>query len=1150
MARYSKNFSMFIMKNKHTNTSKGTIWERDWTTLGERHRLEPGKRVFYGDNNFLFTDNAISLNKRRATPGEWVGRFTYNDTIGVKSVTTKNVFDFKSDNLTDYCYFGSLLKLIEVSVYRIIENFPGRISVGDAEFTTSGDNSVHRYYISNGFDIDFTGRVKEGLRDFANNWHKYEVLFDGSTTECDSVGCRKNIVDYGVVVNDLNKIKFDKYYQIGDVYVGMIGNKIYNYNKNTGFYEYVGSLDENNYFCIGECGECLYIENGDFYYGDGCRGTKCEYKNMVPIDTCIPEYSVIYEVEIKLEGDCNDIDTIHIKGLYDYGDIIWVSDENGYKIQPKQKYIDEYFDGLRGFERLLLNRDTTPLYKNIFRRPYYDKKGFLRTKKESFVWPSNDYCIDVSSSSFDGYINKLISLGEVYDEIYTNNLYRNMTHETIKNFDWYLRNNDDGDDVAFGAKRMESILSFYGFVFDELRTSIEGIKWSKGFSYNGFKECAKQSVLTNMGIKGWDVVSLDRVYYEYVKVDDIGDIDENSIEVVQELPLVVTKNSPLYLNLDNTGFYKKSIINNNVLKLDRNNFNGCNEELLSIEKCSNWVTTDRGYFYKRITSGEEGIVYGETEGSAVLNERPSYCNAETPDKIKVVGNGYVEYYTKVDNDSENALHLHENWYGGKNIDNITIKDVENDFLKRLYLSSESIFRAKGTIHSIQMMLGMFGFSSKRFDITDDDMCGDYDFEIHEHYLTVKPLKEDSVFYYYRRANENDVQTGDGFSLFSTVPLANANSDDVIYVGDVDNYVIYVKDSVGGVQACMENIQNAKAEADGSISNYYLDGVAVRDFDICGEKHYVPYYDKNGVYYDNIYFQSKGGWFKESLDGSICYDYNETVNYLPLQPTYESLFSINPFSVREGDIFYVHDISGYMEYNQTIPNDISHFFILRDKNNISSPESWVYIPMSGGITNSDYIPSTQNGATYDEYRRAKYMESVIFSNFGNNPHVGFGSYDLGNSFIDVMKKPFKYCIDNGLLSIEDDDTYVNMANNFTFNVSDRICDNDKIKILTNHFEYVPYVGSPTEYIELSQYEFDNYGKITNSSPNILKVENTFYKKTVICDDSDKKHYYLNDKLLVINNKIDNYYHKDFFKNVVMKFVAQVIPSTTILVVTGL
>ena len=134
------------------------------------------------------------------------------------------------------------------------------------------------------------------------------------------------------------------------------------------------------------------------------------------------------------------------------------------------------------------------------------------------------------------------------------------------------------------------------------------------------------------------------------------------------------------------------------------------------------------------------------------------------------------------------------------------------------------------------------------------------------------------------------------------------------------------------------------------------------------------------------------------------------------------------------------------------------------------------------------------ALNDEHtKKAKYLNSIISSNVGNNPHVGYGTYDEGIEFKDYMEKPFKYCIDEYLLEPD----WKTEAENITYTLNEGE-DSDKVKVL-------------------------------------------------IDDDADK--YYINRKYFVMKNKLDGDAFKKYFTDVIVKYVMQVIPSTVILVLEG-
>lgn len=157
-----------------------------------------------------------------------------------------------------------------------------------------------------------------------------------------------------------------------------------------------------------------------------------------------------YEINTEKPSPCKDDDegkvkvlvTINnkyvIKGYYVEGNIIYTYDGGVISIQPQQEYIDEYFNDLSGFKKQLLRQDTKPLYMNKLITPteadfvwYYPVKAY--------VWPSDGYCIDINSVAFSTFISDIYDIAQNFDELWSDNIYRSMTHESIKNFDWSYR---------------------------------------------------------------------------------------------------------------------------------------------------------------------------------------------------------------------------------------------------------------------------------------------------------------------------------------------------------------------------------------------------------------------------------------------------------------------------------------------------------------------------------------------------------------------------------------------------------------------------------------------------------------------------------------------------------------------------------------
>lgn len=183
----------------------------------------------------------------------------------------------------------------------------------------------------------------------------------------------------------------------------------------------------------------------------------------------------------------------------------------GLRIRPNDVVVDEYFATIDEFEYVLLNRDSKPLYMSSFDTPYETDKGNFY-KKETYIWPSNyDWNPDITSIGYENYVERLISLAEFHDEYDSNNLWRSMTHEAIKNLDWtFVRENgEDVEDLSkIDSSKLEIFLQLYGRQFDGLKRYIDTIKYTNQVSYNEKNNLPDYCLTDTVGNSGWDVKPL------------------------------------------------------------------------------------------------------------------------------------------------------------------------------------------------------------------------------------------------------------------------------------------------------------------------------------------------------------------------------------------------------------------------------------------------------------------------------------------------------------------------------------------------------------------------------------------------------------------------------------------------------------------
>ena len=435
------------------------------------------------------------------------------------------------------------------------------------------------------------------------------------------------------------------------------------------------------------------------------------------------------------------------------------------------------------------------------------------------------------------------------------------------------------------------------------------------------------------------------------------------------------------------------------------------------------------------------------------------------------------------------------WYETKNNNKLTFTDVDVNFMRKMLLSSKYILKTKGTRAAIDMIMAMFGYG----------LNGE-DYSIIETYRKVKPKMYD-----YSNSAEEDV-FGD------KIVRLNAYKE---------NERIYPDDEVSGIPVGSFKVQTN------------ID-------DICVFTTYlIPYYDQRKMYDGDFTFQSKGGWFYQGDEEIINpFKWTETLSYLHVVSTIKDLLNVNPNSVTNGNIYYVANVNDYIDYTEEATLK-SNFFVL---NNDFAPDifsSWKNIDL--------------NDTNDENAERAKYLDSIILNTLGNNPHVGFGGYDKGETYFDYMKRPFKYAIDRNFFSYED----MEEANKILFDIdkTDTEANNssDKIKIfadqndIDNNKDIDKKDKKLTKITYINIYE--NSVSLTEEKYNKLDDEEKLkYRKCIEYNrdavrEAKKNIYYLNSKVVYFKNNIDNNHYKKYFKNVIMKYLMQVIPSTTILILQG-
>ena len=1248
MAQYTKHNSNYIKTNIHQKLKDGsTIFERDWVTIGSQLHFGPGKIPYYTNGNFIFTTSPIPHYQKRYKNGVAVGLWTYDDVKNATNVVNKINNDEYTEDIRTYAYYGSCLELVRSSIEHIISNFPGNITVSDTEIEI---NEEKYYVLNNPFGIILNEKETQltqydnELHYLSYSWDKYEIKSENEFVDITSYEIKTEATSN--CVKELDK-----------VYTITINGSI-----------------------VIEA----YIYNGA----------------IVPV------------VKAKDDDQQNEI----LKGMI---------------IQPKKDFIEDYFNNLQGFEKQLLTRKTTPLYSNTFITPIEYNLGYMYYKR-TYTWPSNGYCIDITSTTYIDFLDKLTSMAEIYDELWTDNLWRRMTHEAIKNYDWtYTKEFEDGEeqDNIDGGERMHKVLNIIGRVFDDVKQNIDLVKRNNRATYNGDRNIPNALLSDKLELMGWDAYSTISTYtIEETVTDENGDIQT----IEREIPASEVKIEDEFLE----NYNKKE--------------------------------------YKKVSEKPEDISQEDFDNLPEYISKEEY--AALDDNVK---NAYNKEYNNI------------NWYGTKNNNELTFTDVDVNFMRKMLLSSKYILKTKGTRAAIDMIMGMFGYGlngedysiietyrkvkPKMYDYSDyeeEEVFGDKIVRLNAYKENERIYPDDEVsgipvgsfkvqtnigdicefttylipyydqrkmydgdftfqskggwFYngeerwipnkqYYRCEKvfydgsiwccikDNKDQTVFSEEYFEKVEIEQwipykkyYKGDRVFYNGSVwhyeeDNTGYLDEDVLGGIWRCKEDNTGYYDEVEGKVvfSDRYFEKVeeieewkpneqyrcdrvfydggiwrCIKDnkevefskcyFEKVAEiEEWIPnkqYYKDDRVFYDDHIWRCKEdntdqnifseNYFVEVAEieeweankqyrcdrvfynGSIwrCTENNteqdvfskeyfekeeekenqfkwtETLSYLHVVSTIKDLLNVNPNSVTNGNIYYVANVNDYIDYTEESTLK-SNFFVL---NNDFAPDmfsSWKNIDLND--------PSDENA------ERAKYLDSIILNTLGNNPHVGFGGYDKGETYFEYMKKPFKYAIDRNFFSYED----MEDAKDIKFDVDEKDTEaeksSDKIKIFADQDDMNLDEDIIPDYRELTKVSYVNIYKndVSLTEEEIKWMPNNEYNKgdrvfyvgriwhyeadnagyfyedalggiwcctedntgqTVFSDkyfekdfkyhkcveynkdavrEAKKNIYYLNSKVVYFTNKIDNEQYKKYFKNVIMKYLMQVIPSTTILILQG-
>lgn len=1104
-----KSHSNYVLKSKHQDVSDGTIYERDITTIGGVNQFAKGMTPVYRSNNFIITVRNDKGSTNTYGNSKWEKNSKSGNTWTLENLSGLTSSDESSDStkivlkqdyydFCDFAYYGSLSELFRASITDILSRFPGELygTSHNTYYTTA--ITVDGESIEDSVRIGRSDNFHELDNPFGIDIHSTNVPSDADSKKYFANGGYKNYE----LIDDNDKLRnpWD----------------IVSWSSNT----------TNNNACVGNKLGTIDIEAE---YKDKNGETKKKYTIYAYMGE---NFKVTYMFDKNpLEGD--SLECVHIR--------------------PLSSFLDDFYNGCDNFEKLLMNRKSTPLYKATFSVLKEGDYGMYR-EFETFVFPTTygGYNIDANDYGFTDYTARLSEIGEFYDNRVTDNIYRAMTHEAIKNFDWtYTREYTNGDEEEYviGGQKMQKALRVIGREFDEIKSYIDNLKNSNRLSYDERGNMPDYFLKDTLNDDGWDI----KLVYPYD-----GGVDSNgkcSFSISSQDNVVQPYSSDNMKDIDKEGFF----------------------------------------------------MYKDDEEKGT-NDAPCGYDGTDYHFESAKGKGSTWYRCTIRNRIKPYSSLKEYSY----------HDVSNSFLRRLRLNSRQIWRNKGTLEGVEMILGMFGMKSERYcDLANaENGCLGLkpDYKIEEFSWKTEPIEDkwDCLHNMYRidwiNSTKNIIYDYRGTSNYS-----NASSDYISYQGLPIVYR-YDKEEKGTEAPC---------EYEGT--DYYGKR----------KRWLYPNFNKYEKYDGDPYFQMMGGWEDKTLDG-IHFQFNEDSSMVvssttkPMhKETVKSIRSVMSLSellatpsddVASGNITYVTNVDKnvmiiddtvYKIYTDSDGKRFVKFLKEGDSVKVTNSKYFsddltvfdsdfnekaydIYNSQSGLIirayikadgsfkcfSNNDGAAAIQSfmimGDSQDGYsnyfilddnqfshmmarkyemtdgtstisegwRRLKYSDddykriSTITNYFGgNNPHNGNMVYDNGYEYFSYFKELFKYacdnylfderCFDNVDASIDDEIKDIGFSSLTSSNYSNGLTSDGKVHYFGNYVnkDLIEVTYDTMTKMDCGNNIYSLTDKVTNQIMNTKRMCITFYLDKFKKDNKWNQVKYLDD--------------------IIMSYLTQMIPSTTIL-----
>lgn len=677
------------------------------------------------------------------------------------------------------------------------------------------------------------------------------------------------------------------------------------------------------------------------------------------------------------------------------------------RIRPRPEIINEYFDNLDLFEKVLLNRDSDPIYTATFELLGENDDGnYTYTRQFTFPTTYGGWNLGSTTQAFTNYIIRLSEIGEYYDSKYTDNMWRSMTHEAIKNFDWtYTRHYTPGEEEPFveGGTKIQKVIRLYGREFDEIKNYIEAIDDINTITYDDVNNIPDYFLTDKLNEQGWDVKLIHPLKLnEYINDNTAVPVDIHTFfpnKYDEDGNVLCTKDAEI-MNF----FYDErpgSEYQRNKITIKRS-FNQDTATTIPYS-CSNITTIKKTKYGDEHPDETVSKVEFSNLGECIL---PDGTGTITSNIVsgESVNSGY-----HTDCGEIIRIYCDENEYKPS--------DVNTEFMRRMFLNSPDIWRHKGTIEGMEMVLSMFGLRSKNRVYTDE-----------RYFVNQKG-----------RDGECLSLTDEGKTYYKNYEGSMYN----LYDYDIKEYTMFTtreEDEWVSRKNMYKYdwINSTKLISYGSNRNGYISyqglPLSYREVDEGGEKkrYLYPHFDSYNTYDGNPYYQMDGGWMRKrpfmfDVNNNIVMEdyesenrrdkslFTETVKNIKCVDTIQELLSTPSLANGSGDICQVMDLSGrfavidgyiytlYTEYSDSEnPADAGNSFFYATVTNNSLSVGNAFFTDYVIISNPYQPEYKQRIDLTDEYYNDKQIKIYILGDAENGYDIDVYSKDMSISTFTVFE----------------------------------------------------------------------------------------------------------------------------------------------------